>query len=257
VGVTFFLASAGASSAYLTASEIFPMETRALAIAFFYAVGTAVGGITGPLLFGNLINSGKLTEVATGFFIGAVVMACGGGAELFFGVRAEQRSLESIAEPLSAEDGDPAGGEGAAVSGSAPASRPRLRRDQFRPGPGRTPGWPGMPLPAAPPTPAPDREVEAIVRALREHGATRRSDLGRTVGANQWGPGRFGASLRIAQQKGEARRIDRVRYEAARHDAAEGGRESSPSRQAAGGGSDGSRRSSGPPRTHTGNAGRG
>ena len=54
---TFFLASAGASAAYLTVSEIFPMETRALAIAFFYAVGTAVGGITGPLLFGHLIAS--------------------------------------------------------------------------------------------------------------------------------------------------------------------------------------------------------
>ena len=59
VGVTFFFASAGASAAYLTVSEIFPMETRALAIAFFYAVGTGIGGITGPLLFGNLINSGQ------------------------------------------------------------------------------------------------------------------------------------------------------------------------------------------------------
>ena len=58
------------------------METRALAIAFFYAVGTGIGGITGPLLFGNLINSGRISEVATGFFIGAVVMAIGGGAEL-------------------------------------------------------------------------------------------------------------------------------------------------------------------------------
>ena len=57
--LTFFLASAGASSAYLTVSEIFPMETRALAIAFFYAVGTAVGGITGPLLFGKLIETGE------------------------------------------------------------------------------------------------------------------------------------------------------------------------------------------------------
>ena len=55
----FFFASAGASAAYLTVSEIFPMETRALAIAFFYAVGTAAGGITGPLLFGKLIETGK------------------------------------------------------------------------------------------------------------------------------------------------------------------------------------------------------
>ena len=55
----FFFASAGASSAYLTVSEIFPMETRAMAIAFFYAVGTALGGITGPLLFGKLIEHGQ------------------------------------------------------------------------------------------------------------------------------------------------------------------------------------------------------
>ena len=58
---TFFLASVGASAAYLTVSEIFPMKTRALAIAFFYAVGTAIGGITGPLLFGHLIGSGELS----------------------------------------------------------------------------------------------------------------------------------------------------------------------------------------------------
>ena len=62
---TFFLASAGASAAYLTVSEIFPMETRALAIAFFFAVGTGIGGIIGPLLFGNLIASGNRGEVAT------------------------------------------------------------------------------------------------------------------------------------------------------------------------------------------------
>jgi MFS family permease len=265
VGVTFFLASAGASAAYLTASEIFPMETRALAIAFFYAVGTAAGGITGPLLFGNLINSGKLTEVATGFFIGAVVMAFGGAAELFFGVRAEQKSLESIAEPLSAEDtdgserdGNTPSRDGAAASGAARATRPRLRRDQLRPGPGRSPGWPGMPLPAAPPTPAPDREVDAIVRALRERGATRRSELGRAVSAKQWGPGRFGASLRIAEQKGEARRIDRARYEAARREAAEPAGQSSPSRQTADAGNDTSRRNGGSHRSaQTGNTGRG
>ena len=56
-GVIFFFASAGASAAYLTASEVFPMETRALCIAFFYAIGTAAGGIAGPLLFGHLIDS--------------------------------------------------------------------------------------------------------------------------------------------------------------------------------------------------------
>ena len=86
--VCFFLASSGASAAYLTVSEIFPMETRALAIAFFYAVGTAVGGITGPLLFGQLIESGERGPVAVGFLIGAAVMAIGGIAELLWGVNA-------------------------------------------------------------------------------------------------------------------------------------------------------------------------
>src|SRR3954447_12138615 len=106
VGVTFFFASAGASSAYLTVSEVFPMETRALAIAFFYAVGTSVGGITGPLLFGRLIHSGRTETVAIGFFIGAAVMALGGIAELVYGVRAEGESLEDIAKPLTAEEAE-------------------------------------------------------------------------------------------------------------------------------------------------------
>ena len=102
--VTFFLASAGASAAYLTVSEVFPMETRALAIAFFYAVGTAVGGISGPLVFSHLIASGSRAQVATAFFIGLSLMVLGGLAELFFGVKAEQESLEDVAQPLTADD---------------------------------------------------------------------------------------------------------------------------------------------------------
>jgi MFS family permease len=115
VVVTFFLASAGASAAYLTVSEIFPMETRALAIAFFYAIGTAVGGITGPLLFGHLIGSGDRSEVIIAFLIGAGVMALGGVAELLLGVKAEQEQLEDIAKPLTAdeaEEGDEEDGDG-------------------------------------------------------------------------------------------------------------------------------------------------
>jgi MFS family permease len=98
----FYFASSGASAAYLTVSEIFPMESRALSIAFFYAVGTGLGGIVGPLLFGELINTGELEKVALGFLLGAVVMAVGGIAEILFGVDAEGKTLESIAEPLSA-----------------------------------------------------------------------------------------------------------------------------------------------------------
>jgi hypothetical protein len=106
--VIFFFACAGASSAYLTVSEIFPMETRALCIAFFYAVGTAAGGITEPLLFGSLIqnasDSGDITKIAVGYFIGAALMIVGGVVEAIFGVKAERQSLEDLATPLTAQD---------------------------------------------------------------------------------------------------------------------------------------------------------
>jgi MFS family permease len=102
--VVLFFASAGASSAYLTVSEIFPMETRAMAIAFFYALGTAAGGITGPLVFAKLIGSGRVAQAALAFTIGAIVMILGGIVEAFLGVRAERKSLEDIARPLSTED---------------------------------------------------------------------------------------------------------------------------------------------------------
>ena len=111
--VIFFFASAGASAAYLTASEIFPMETRALCIAFFYAVGTAIGGISGPLLFGKLIESASadkdITQIAIGYFIGAALMIGGGVVEIFLGLKTEGESLENIAKPLTAEDDEAEG----------------------------------------------------------------------------------------------------------------------------------------------------
>lgn len=100
----FFLAGSGASAAYLTVSEIFPMETRALAIAFFYAVGTAIGGISGPLLFGQLIESGDRQLAALSFLIGASVMAIAGVVELILGVKAEGQRLEDLAIPLTTAD---------------------------------------------------------------------------------------------------------------------------------------------------------
>jgi MFS family permease len=111
---TFFLASAGASAASITVSEIFPMETRALAIAFFYAVGTAVGGISGLLLFGKLIASSSRGAVAIALVIGAAVMAIAGIAEIFAGVAAEaaQRTrLRCLLGAASAAD-RPCGGDG-------------------------------------------------------------------------------------------------------------------------------------------------
>src|SRR3954451_21057104 len=110
--VIFFFASAGASAAYLTVSEIFPMETRAMAIAFFYAVGTAVGGITGPLLFGKLIATGKETNVFWGYILGASLMIIAGIIQALIGIEAARKNLEDVAKPLSAEaaEGDEAEG---------------------------------------------------------------------------------------------------------------------------------------------------
>jgi MFS family permease len=109
--IIFFFASAGASAAYLTASEVFPMETRALCIAFFYAIGTAAGGISGPLYFGHLIDAAKtISDIAPGYYVGAVLMVAGGIVAIFLGVHAEQKSLESIATPLTAEDSPSPGG---------------------------------------------------------------------------------------------------------------------------------------------------
>ncbi|MCZ7425236.1 MFS transporter [Micromonospora sp. WMMA1949] len=118
-----FFASAGASAAYLTVSEIFPMETRAMAIAFFYAIGTAAGGITGPLLFAKLVGSGEVGQTVLAFVIGATVMIIGGLVELTLGVKAEGRSLEDLATPLSAEHAgvpSPRGGEATTPATGAP-----------------------------------------------------------------------------------------------------------------------------------------
>jgi MFS family permease len=100
--VVFFFASAGASAAYLTVSEIFPMETRALCIAVFYAVGTGIGGVIGPQVFSRLINTESYVQVFYALAIGGVMMIIGGLVELLFGINAERKSLESIAKPLTA-----------------------------------------------------------------------------------------------------------------------------------------------------------
>jgi MFS family permease len=111
--VVFFFASAGASAAYLTVSEVFPMETRAMAIAFFYAFGTALGGIIGPSLFGALIQSGNPDDVFWGYIIGAALMVIAGVVEVILGVEAAGRELEDIAKPLSATDAEETGGRAA------------------------------------------------------------------------------------------------------------------------------------------------
>jgi MFS family permease len=99
--VSFFFASAAASSAYLTVSELFPLELRAMAIALFYAVGTGVGGLVAPALFGALIESGSRHELFLGYALGSTLMLVAALAALVLGVAAERRPLEEIAQPLS------------------------------------------------------------------------------------------------------------------------------------------------------------
>jgi MFS family permease len=97
----FFFASAAASAAYLTVSESFPLEVRALAIAFFYAVGTACGGAVAPYLFAALIGTGERSNVYFGYLLGAALMIGAAIVELLIGVKAERQPLESIARPIS------------------------------------------------------------------------------------------------------------------------------------------------------------
>ncbi len=198
--VIFFFASAGASAAYLTVSEIFPMETRALAIAFFYAVGTGIGGIIGPALFGNLIATKRLFPVSIGYLIGGCLMFGAGIVEVLIGVNAERKSLESIAQPLSA-------------AGASDGTAAGVRRWRTRP---RTGGTAWAPLPQASRFPRDNpylgREIDIIVGALRDGGPLGSMELARRVGARYWGPGRFQGAMRMAVVTGRVRRLRRGRY---------------------------------------------
>jgi MFS family permease len=98
--VIFFFASPAASAAYLTVSETFPLEVRALAIALFYAIGTAIGGVAGPALFGVLIDTGSRNSVFAGYLFGAALMVAAAAVAWRYAIAAERKSLESVARPL-------------------------------------------------------------------------------------------------------------------------------------------------------------
>jgi hypothetical protein len=229
---TFFLASAGASAAYLTVSEVFPMETRALAIAFFYAIGTGLGGIIGPLLFGRLIATDDRNMVMVAFLIGAGVMAIGGIAEIFLGVNAENTQLEDVAEPLTAEDagsGELSGeqdGKGTQAAEQTPqrwrerderhVQRERGGRRRYRPGPGSgetfySPGMIGTAVRSRQSSQAVlDHEIDVIAKAVEQAGSIRREELARRLSARHWGPGRFQQALGEAESEGLIRRHGRT-----------------------------------------------
>jgi MFS family permease len=102
--VIFFVASTAASSAYLTVSETFPLEVRALAIAFFYAIGTGIGGVAGPWLFGLLIDTGSRWSVFGGYLLGAALMIAAAVVAFRYAVAAERKPLEAVCRPLAAVD---------------------------------------------------------------------------------------------------------------------------------------------------------
>jgi MFS family permease len=187
--VVFFFASAAASAAYLTVSEVFPLEIRAMAIAFFYAVGTAVGGIVGPALFGILVGSKSRTETMVGFLTAAVWLVAAGITAFFLAVPAERKSLEEVASPLSETDGSAAG-----ESGREQRTRRRATgtRRQWSP----RPGWYGVYEERDGPG-----EVEAFERAAGGDELSHR-ELSRRAGTRYWGPGRTRAALRDAQREG-------------------------------------------------------
>jgi MFS family permease len=216
--VIFFFASAGASAAYLTVSEIFPMETRAMAIAFFYAVGTAAGGITGPLLFGKLVETKDAGQVFWGYILGAALMIAAGIVQAVIGVEAARKDLEDIAKPLSAE---------AAEDADEPSARsererePRFERPR-RPARGERFGPSAAGMSYSPvqqsssyvPDEDVDEEVDALVAAVESAGpeGIDRRTLGERVNCRLWGPGRFRHALAEAQRRGAIRPATRGRY---------------------------------------------
>jgi len=100
---TFFVASAAASSAYLTVSEIFPVEMRAVAISLFYAAGTALGGLAGPPLYGAIIESGSRSALFGAYALAAILMIGAALVALWLGVDAERKPLEEVCAPLGAD----------------------------------------------------------------------------------------------------------------------------------------------------------
>ena len=200
--VVFFFASAAASAAYLTVSEVFPLEIRAMAIAFFYAVGTGLGGIIGPALFGKLIASKSFTEVMVGFLIGAAWLLVAAAVAWFYAVDAEQRSLEDVAEPLSSTENDDEEPDREAADEPTRRERREIGGYPVRAGAHWSPRYAfhGADDPLAGQVAALERTAAESDRPLPE-----RELLART-NARHWGPGVARRALRRAVSEGRIER---------------------------------------------------
>ena len=209
----FFLASAGASSAYLTVSRDLPDgDAGALDRLLLCGRHRRRGHRRTAALRPPDRTRGNQDQVAIGFFIGAAVMTLGGIAELVFGVKAEQKPLEEIAEPLTAAEEGGEAEEPERKEPARPVPAPRRARGRFRPGPGPLYSARAMYV-SGPHPPVPlDSEVAIIGAALQEHGSCNRRELRRRVGARYWGPGRFGEALRQAVAEGRARPLPKGQF---------------------------------------------
>ena len=218
--IIFFFASAGACAAYLTVSEIFPMETRAMAIAFFYAIGTASAASPARCCSASSIETEKETPVFWGFALGAALMIVGGIVQAIWGVKAEQRSLEDVATPLSAQE--------AARRASDDAPRRRGRTGRFTRRAGTRVGsrarrrprrWPvasavgpsesqAMYSPQqlvgerSASTPTSTARSTSWSGCSSSRGELTRRELGALADTKAWGPGRFGRALGRASSAG-------------------------------------------------------
>jgi hypothetical protein len=184
-------------------SESFPVEVRALAIAFFYAVGTGIGGAIGPVLYGHLIDADHPGKLAVGFVIAAVLMVGGGIVEALLGVNAEQKPLEEVAEPLSAEGEEAEGEEAEEKPKREPLPRYRART-----------GWSPYQMTSIyqADDPLQEREMQRIVDAVSRDGDAHWRQIAHAVGARNWGPGRFRRAMHAAKRSGRIREVRRGVY---------------------------------------------
>jgi hypothetical protein len=185
-----------------------------MSIALFYAVGTAAGGIIGPLLFGKLVESGDEMQVFWGWVLASALMIGAGLVQAFLGVAAEQRGLEDIAKPVSAEEvEEERPDEAAEPARERKAPPPRRARHRLGPGEGQAIWSPRFSYGSRMPVDTEvQREVDALVSAIEARGEINSRELRALAESRYWGPGRFRRALRSAIEDGRIEPAGRGRF---------------------------------------------